>query len=331
MTTQAKKSLMSGMRPTGELHLGNYLGALDNWIQLQEEFNCYFSIVDWHALTTAYKEVDQLEDRIFDMACDWLASGLDPNKCAIFRQSEIKEIAELHLLFSMIIPLSWLERVPTYKDQLQQLKEKEINTYGFLGYPLLQSADILICQAEVVPVGEDQVPHIELTREIGRRFNHLYNTEIFIDPLARLTENKVLPGLDNRKMSKSYKNYIPLSASPDEVLTKVKSMVTDPERIRKDDPGNPYICSVYAYHKIFNTENRAEVEVACKAGSIGCMQCKRMLADKLIELIQPIHERKQDLIQRPDYVRDVLAEGAKKTRIKANETMEKVRKIMGIR
>ena len=331
MTTQTKKSLMSGMRPTGEMHLGNYLGALDNWIQLQDEFNCYFSIVDWHALTTAYKEVDLLEDRIFDMACDWLASGLDPNKCAIFRQSEIKEIAELHLLFSMIIPLAWLERVPTYKDQLQQLKEKEINTYGFLGYPLLQSADILICQAEVVPVGEDQVPHVELTREVGRRFNHLYNTEIFIDPLARLTENKVLPGLDNRKMSKSYKNYIRLSASPDEVLTKVKSMVTDPERIRKDDPGNPYICSVYAYHKIFNTENSAEVESACKSGSIGCMQCKKLLADKLIELIQPIHERKEDLLQRPDYVRDVLAEGAKQTRIKANETMEKVREIMGIK
>ncbi|OEF98494.1 tryptophan--tRNA ligase [Desulfuribacillus alkaliarsenatis] len=330
MQGQTKTTLMSGMRPTGELHLGNYLGALENWVQLQNEYYCYFSIVDWHALTTAYKETDKLEERIFDMACDWLAAGLDPDKCAIFRQSHIKEIAELHLLFSMVIPLSWLERVPTYKDQLQQLKEKEINTYGFLGYPLLQAADILICQAEVIPVGEDQVPHIELTREVGRRFNHLYNTEVFNDPIAKLTENKVLPGLDNRKMSKSYNNYIRLTASPDEVIQKVRSMVTDPNRVRKNDPGNPDVCSAYAYHKIFNASNAVETEQSCKQGSIGCMDCKKALAIQLTELIQPIYEKKQELKNNPDYVYDVLADGAEKTRIVANETMEKVRKIMGI-
>ncbi len=326
----SKKSLMSGMRPTGELHLGNYLGALANWLDLQNEFDCYFSIVDWHALTTAYKETAQLQDRIFDMACDWLAAGLDPDKCAIFRQSDIKEIAELHLLFSMITPLSWLERVPTYKDQLQQLKDKEINNYGFLGYPLLQAVDILICQAGVIPVGEDQVPHIELTREIGRRFNFIYGEEVFIDPLARLTENKVLLGLDNRKMSKSYNNYIPLSASPDVVRAKVRSMVTDPNRIKKDDPGNPEVCSVYAYHKIFNPENAAAIGDQCRAGTIGCMQCKGLLADKLIELIEPIYQRKQELLKNKDYVYAVLDTGAEKTRAKAQETMDQVRRVMGI-
>ncbi|OEH85714.1 tryptophan--tRNA ligase [Desulfuribacillus stibiiarsenatis] len=329
--TDVKKTLMSGMRPTGELHLGNYLGALENWVKLQNEYNCFFSIVDWHALTTAYKEVEQLDMRIFDMACDWLAAGLDPKQCAIFRQSDIKEIAELHLLFSMIIPLSWLERVPTYKDQLQQLKEKEINTYGFLGYPLLQACDILVCQGEVIPVGEDQVPHIELTREIGRRFNHLYNSEVFKDPIAKLTENKVLPGLDNRKMSKSYQNYIRLTASPDEIMQKVRSMVTDPERIRKDDPGNPEVCSVYAYHKIFNTDQAQEVATACKAGTIGCMQCKKILAEKLTLLIQPIYEKKQELVANPDYVKDVLNDGAKKTRAIALQSLEKVRELMGVR
>lgn len=331
MQQELKKTLLSGMRPTGELHLGNYLGALENWVQLQNQYYCYFSIVDWHALTTAYAETGELQNRIHDMACDWLAAGLDPEKCAIFRQSDIKEIAELHLLFSMIIPLSWLERVPTYKDQLQQLKEKEINTYGFLGYPLLQAADILICQAEVVPVGEDQVPHIELTREVARRFNHLYSAEIFNDPLAQLTVHKSLPGLDNRKMSKSYKNYIRLSASPDEVLEKVRSMVTDPGRIRKDDPGNPEVCSVYSYHKIFNTENAAEVEANCRAGSIGCMACKKQLAEMLVVLIQPIYEKKEELKGKPDYIKDVLANGADKTRKVAKETMKKVRDTMGIR
>lgn len=325
-----KKSLMSGMRPTGELHLGNYLGALENWVKLQEDYNCYFSIVDWHALTTAYKEAEYLSDRVFDMTCDWLAAGLDPNKCSIFRQSEIKEIAELHLLFSMIIPLSWLERVPTYKDQLQQLKEKDINTYGFLGYPLLQSADILICQAEAVPVGEDQVPHIELTREVGRRFNHLYQKEIFKDPLALLTENKVLPGLDNRKMSKSYGNYIPLAADPKTVIKKVKSMVTDPNRLRKDDPGNPEVCSVFAYHKIFNTIELTDIEKNCRQGTIGCADCKNKLASKLNILIEPIYNRKQELVNNKTYVYEVLDLGAEKTRAVAVNTLKQVRDVMGI-
>ncbi len=331
MTETTKKSLMSGMRPTGELHLGNYFGALQNFVSLQDEYDCFFSIVDWHALTTAYQEVDQLENRVFELACDWLAAGLDPEKCAIFRQSDIKEIAELHLLLSMIIPLPWLERVPTYKDQLQQLKEKEINTYGFLGYPLLQAADILVCNAEVVPVGEDQLPHIELTREVVRRFNFLYEQDVFVEPAAKLTEFKVLPGLDNRKMSKSYKNYIRMTASPEEVNQKVRTMVTDPNRVRKDDPGNPEICSVYAYHKLFNPEIVDGIGSACRAGTIGCTQCKKQLADTLVEVIQPMHEKKQQLVSNPQYIREVLDEGARKTRIKAHSVMENVRNVLGTR
>lgn len=329
--TQRKLRLMSGMRPTGELHLGNYLGALENWVTLQDEYECYFSVVDLHALTTAYAETEHLQKRMREMVLDWLAAGLDPDKCAIFVQSEIKEIAELHTLFSMVTPLPWLERVPTYKDQLQQLKEKEINTYGFLGYPLLQAADILICQAEVVPVGEDQLPHLELTREVARRFNHLYNAQMFPEPEARLNKIKLLPGLDNRKMSKSYQNYLAMTASTDVINTKVRSMVTDPGRIQKTDPGNPDICAVYAYHKIFNEPNAVDVEQNCKAGTIGCVDCKKRLANVLHDLIGPMHDRKEELLKRPDYVRHILDEGAVKMRKMAQQTIEQVREIMGLK
>jgi tryptophanyl-tRNA synthetase len=236
----ARERIMSGMRPTGSLHLGNYFGALENWIRLQDEYECFFSIVQWHALTTGYEDTSDIKDNIMEMAIDWLSAGLDPERCTIFLQSGVKEIAELHLLLSMIVPLSWLERCPTYKDQLAQLKEKDITTYGFLGYPNLMAADILVHKASVVPVGEDQNPHLELSREIARRFNYIYG-DTFPEPQAKMNQIKVLPGLDGRKMSKSYNNAIALSDSPDTIREKVRQMITDAEKIRKNDPGHPDI------------------------------------------------------------------------------------------
>lgn len=269
-----KKTMLSGMRPTGALHLGNYFGALENWVKLQDEYDCYYFIADWHALTTGYEDTSELKSNINSMVIDWLSAGLDPEKCTIFLQSSVKEHAELHLLFSMMTPLSWLYRCPTYKDQLAQLKDRNITTYGFLGYPCLQAADILMYKAAAVPVGEDQVPHVELTREMARRFNYIFG-EVFPEPQAKLTKAKVLPGTDGRKMSKSYNNTIALSDDPDTVRKKVMSMVTDPARIRKDDPGHPEVCTVFSFHKVFNEEGVADTEAQCRAGSIGCVQCKK--------------------------------------------------------
>ncbi|MGB4648496.1 MAG: tryptophan--tRNA ligase, partial [Acetivibrionales bacterium] len=257
-----KKTMLSGMRPTGALHLGNYFGALENWVKLQDEYDCYYFIADWHALTTGYEDTSELKSNINSMVIDWLSAGLDPEKCTIFLQSSVKEHAELHLLFSMMTPLSWLYRCPTYKDQLAQLKDRNITTYGFLGYPCLQAADILMYKAAAVPVGEDQVPHVELTREMARRFNYIFG-EVFPEPQAKLTKAKVLPGTDGRKMSKSYNNTIALSDDPDTVRKKVMSMVTDPARIRKDDPGHPEVCTVFSFHKVFNEEGVADTEAQC--------------------------------------------------------------------
>src|SRR5690606_20430198 len=242
-TQNGKKVMLSGMRPTGKLHLGNYLGALENWVKLQDEYDCYYFIADWHALTTGYEDTSELKSNINSMVIDWLSAGLDPEKCTIFLQSSVKAHAEMHLLSSWMTPLSWLYRCPTYKDQLAQLKDRNITTYGFLGYPCLQAADILMYKAAAVPVGEDQVPHVELTREMARRFNYIFG-EVFPEPQAKLTKAKVLPGTDGRKMSKSYNNTIALSDDPDTVRKKVMSMVTDPARIRKDDPGHPEVCTV---------------------------------------------------------------------------------------
>lgn len=325
----SKGVILSGMRPTGQLHLGNYFGALDNWINLQNEYTCFYFIADWHALTTGYEDTSEIVGNINELVLDWLSAGLDPEKCTIFLQSRIKEHAELHLLFSMITPLSWLLRCPTYKDQLQQMKDKNITTYGFLGYPCLQAADILIYKADFVPVGEDQLPHLELAREIARRFNFLYG-EVFPEPQPLLTKAKVLPGLDGRKMSKSYGNTISLSESPEDIRKKVTLMITDPARIRKDDPGHPEVCTVYAFHKVFNEEEIPEIEKQCRGGKIGCVQCKRNLADKMVRYLEPIYERRQKLIKNPGRIREILENGSDNAGKIAYRTMEEVQRSMKI-
>jgi tryptophanyl-tRNA synthetase len=324
-----KGTILSGMRPTGALHLGNYFGALENWVKLQDEYNCYFFVADWHALTTGYEDTTQVKNNINDLVVDWISAGLDPDKCTIFLQSSVLEHAELHLLFSMTTPLSWLYRCPTYKDQLNQMKDKNITTYGFLGYPCLQAADILIYKADYVPVGEDQLPHLELTREIARRFNHMYD-EVFPEPDAILTKAKVLPGTDGRKMSKSYNNTIALSDSPDDIRRKVKTMVTDPARIRKDDPGHPEVCTVFSFHKIFNESEVSEIEEQCRAGKIGCVQCKKKLADKMIEHLEPIYKRRQNILKNPGMIKEIIHTGNENAKKVAQKTMEDVRKAMKI-
>ncbi len=322
-----KKRIMSGMRPTGSLHLGNYFGALENWVRLQHEYESYFSIVDWHALTTGYEDTKDLENNSLEIAADWISAGIDPNKSTIFLQSGIKEIAELHLLLSMIVPLSWLERNPTYKDQLNNLDTKNIATYGFLGYPNLQAADILVVRAEVVPVGEDQIPHLELSREIARRFNHIYGN-VFPEPQARMNQIKLLTGTDGRKMSKSYDNSISLSDSPEIINGKIMQMITDTLKIKKDDPGHPNSCSVYGMHKIFNISETQEIFETCEAGKIGCVACKRNLAKKVNEFMAPIYEKRCKLIEDKSSLKEIIHEGTKKVSKEAAITMEIVREKM---
>lgn len=326
-----KKKIASGMRPTGKLHLG-HLSVLENWAALQEEYQCFYFIADWHALTTAFDDTSGILNNVREMTMDWLAAGLDPDKCSIFRQSSVVEHAELHLLLSMIIPNSWLERVPTYKDQVQQFKDqgKDITTYGFLGYPVLMSSDILIYRADAVPIGEDQLPHLELTRELARRFNYLYKTDIMVEPQPLLAKVKLLPGIDNRKMSKSYNNSISISASTEEVKEKVGQMVTDPARIRKDDPGHPEICTVYTYHTFYNPEEKEEIACDCRGGKIGCVACKKKLAGKMDQFIAPIREKRLELEKNPSYVDDVLAEGTRKAKIEVCKTMDMVKEAMHI-
>ncbi len=324
-----KKIVLSGSRPTGTLHLGNYFGALENWVKLQEEYNCYFFIADWHALTTGYEDTSEIKTNIENVVLDFLTSGLDPNKSTIFLQSSMIEHAELHLLFSMITPLSWLLRCPTYKDQLQQMKDKNITTYGFLGYPCLQAADILMYKADYVPVGEDQLPHLEMTREIARRFNFLYGN-VLPEPQPMLTKARVLPGIDGRKMSKSYNNTIAISDTPEDMEKKVLKMITDPERIRKNDPGHPEVCTVYAFHRIFNKEELPYIEKQCKNGEIGCVQCKRKLIAKMKDFMENMHDRRQKLLNSKDVVRDVLVEGNRKAKETALKTINDVRTAMKI-
>jgi len=324
-----KGIILSGMRPTGALHLGNYFGALENWVKLQEDYECYFMVADWHALTTGYEDTTEIKNNITEILTDWLSAGLDPEKCTIFIQSKVKQHAELNLLLGMNTPLSWLYRCPTYKDQISQLKDKNIATYGFLGYPNLMAADIMLYKSDTVPVGEDQVPHLELTREMVRRYNFLYG-EVFPEPKALLTKAKVLPGLDGRKMSKSYNNTIALSDSPDTIRAKVKTMLTDPARIKKDDPGHPEVCTVYAFHKVFNEAEVPEVESCCKAGTIGCVACKKNLANKMVEYLEPIYNRRQEIIQKPDMIREIIEAGTKKATEIAEKTMVDVRASMKI-
>lgn len=324
-----KGRIFSGMQPSGKFHLGNYLGALENWVKLQEEYECFFSIVDWHALTSSYEDTKKLPENIHEMALDWLSGGLDPEKNVIFVQSHVKEHAELHLLLSMMTPLGWLERVPTYKDKLQQLGQqgKEINTYGFLGYPVLQAADIILYKADTVPVGEDQIPHLELAREIVRRFNNFYGS-IFPEPQARLSQAKLLPGIDGRKMSKSYGNEIPFAAHPDELKARVRLMITDPQRVKKSDPGNPDVCTVYTFHKMFSGEETTDIATQCRQASIGCVDCKKRLADRMAVSLADIHVRRQELEKNPGQVREILQYGAERARQVASATLAEVRHAM---
>jgi tryptophanyl-tRNA synthetase len=325
-----RKRVLSGMRSTGKLHLGNYVGALDNWVRMQDEYQCFFEVADWHALTTDYADTSRVKENSLEVALDWLAAGLDPEKSVIFIQSHVPAHAELHLLFSMITPLGWLERVPTYKEQRENIKDKDLGTYGFLGYPVLQSADILIYKADVVPVGEDQVAHVELTREIARRFNGFYG-EVFPEPKSLLTPAPKLPGTDGRKMSKSYGNTILLTDPEPVVRQKLKTMVTDPARVRRSDPGNPDVCPVGDLHKIFSSkETLAKVNEGCRSAGIGCIECKGWAADALVQLLNPMQERRKKFEENPRLAWDILEAGTERARKAAGETMNDVREAMGM-
>jgi tryptophanyl-tRNA synthetase len=318
------------MRPTGKLHLGNYMGALANWVKLQDKYECYFFIADWHALTSDYADPSQISPNTREVILDYLAAGLDPAKSVLFLQSKIQQHAELFLLLSMITPLSWLERVPTYKEQQENLSEKDLSTYGFLGYPLLQAADILLYQPQFVPVGQDQAAHVELTREVARRFNHFYKVdgrEVLPEPQVLLTPSPKLPGTDGRKMSKSYGNTIELTDPEPVVRKKLKTMVTDPARVRRSDPGDPDKCPVGDLHKVFSTpETLAKVYEGCRSAGIGCIECKGWAADALVQILNPIQERRASFNE--GEVNDILNEGTNRARNRAEETMAEVRAAM---
>jgi len=392
--------VLSGMRPTGALHLGHYHGVLKNWVRLQSEYPCLFFVADWHALTTDYEHPGRVEQNAWEMVVDWLAAGVDPNQAILFVQSHIQEHAELHLLLSMMTPLGWLERVPTYKDQMERLKDRDLATYGFLGYPLLQSADILIYRARFVPVGEDQVPHVEMTREIARRFNHLYGREegfedkakaavkkmgtkksrllnelrtkfleggdadalkraqalldeqqnlprgdrerlygwlegggrkILVEPEALLTESARLPGLDGQKMSKSYGNAIGLREAPESVAKKIRTMPTDPARVKRSDPGTPEKCPVWPLHQVYSDEaRRAWVRQGCTTAGIGCLECKQPVIDAVLAELAPMRERAQAYLDDPTLVKSIIADGCERARKLARETMRDVRESMGL-
>ncbi len=392
--------VLSGMRPTGMLHLGHYQGVLKNWVRLQHEHECLFFVADWHALTTHYDDVAVIEQNVWDMVIDWIAAGVDPSRAAMFIQSQVPEHAELHLLLSMMTPLGWLERVPTYKDQQEKLTEKDLSTYGFLGYPLLQSADILIYRANHVPVGEDQVPHIEFTREIARRFNHLFGKEpgfeqkaeaaikklgskkaklyedlrdryqeqgddaaleaaralimesqnialgdrerlfgylegggkvILPEPQALLTEASKMPGLDGNKMSKSYNNTIAMRDDADTVTKKIRTMPTDPARVRRTDPGDPAKCPVWQFHLVYSDDGRRNwVTEGCKSAGIGCLECKQPIIDAVLAEQGPMRERAEPYLEDPTLVRNIVADGCERARDLARETMRDVRESMGL-
>jgi tryptophanyl-tRNA synthetase len=329
MSQARRKVIFSAMQVTGRLHLGNLEGALRNWVRLQDEYELYAGIVDLHSLTTAFEDTSQILENVREAAIDYLAAGLDPEKTAIVVQSWVPQHCELHLLLSMITPVSWLERVPTYKEKREQLHIAS-PSYGLLGYPVLMAADILVYRADVVPVGRDQEPHLELTREICRRFNYLYG-EVFPEPQSLLTEFAVLPGLDGRKMSKSYGNCIYLSDSPEEVRQKISQMFTDPTKLRKNDPGHPDECPVFAYHQGYAADTADEAKRTCEAGELGCVAHKKQLAEILIEELTPLWERRAALVADPAYVDHVLEQGAARAREKTAETMDLVWKAMKLR
>ena len=320
----ARPRILSGMRPTGKLHLGNYLGALQNWVALQDSSENLHMVADWHALTTDYEHVDQIEPNTREMVIDWLAAGIDPEKSPIFIQSHVKEHAELHLLFSMLVTTSRLERNPTVKEQIRDLHLEETVSYGHLGYPVLQAADILLYKANLVPVGEDQVPHVELTREIARKFNSLYG-DVFPVPEAKLTHFPRVPGLDGRRMSKSLGNTVLLSDSPEEIAAKIRTAYTDPKKIRATDPGNPDGCVVFAYHRAFNADQAPLIDQLCRAGQLGCVADKKDLALVLADQLAPFRERRKELEAHPKRVTEALKHGEEKARAIAQRTMAEVR------
>lgn len=326
-----RKRILSGMRPTGWLHLGNLHGALDNWVELQNQYECFFFVADWHALTTDYATPGDIQQNTWDMVLDWLAVGLDPEYATLFIQSDVKEHAELYLLLGMITPLPWLERNPTYKDQQQQLDTKDLSTYGFLGYPVLQAADIIIYKAHGVPVGRDQLPHVELTREIARRFNFMYEREVFPIPDALLTEVPVLPGIDGRKMSKSYGNAIFISEPEENVREKISRMLTDFHRVRRSDPGDPELSTVFAYHKLYSpAEEVREIAEGCRSARMGCVECKKRLTRNMLERLHPLREKRLELERNMGRVKEIIAAGTARARAEAAATISEVRAAVGL-
>ena len=322
-----KKRILSGMRPTGRLHLGHYWGVLQNWVALQDEYDCYFMVADWHALTSEWQNPQAIPKNIREIAADWIACGIDPEKSVIFVQSDVPEHAELHLILSCYTPLGWLERVPTYKEAQQQLAEKGVDNYAFLGYPVLQTADILLYKGDVVPVGEDQLPHLELAREIVRKFHHWYGDGVFPEPAAKLTPTPRLMGLDSRRMSKSFGNTIDLSEDLATVEKKVKGMFTDPNLKKRTDPGNPAVCNVFSFHGMLNTRERhAQIDADCRGAKIGCVECKAELAGKMLDWLRPIQERRKALLAEPGKLDALLARGNERARAVAKATMQEVRK-----
>jgi tryptophanyl-tRNA synthetase len=327
-----KKRVVSGMRPTGRLHLGHLVGALQNWVDLQAQYDCFYFVADWHALTSNYAETAPIVEDALDNVADWIAAGIDPERSTLFVQSLVAEHAELYLLLQMVTPIPWLERVPTYKEQIEQLSDRDLSNLGFLGYPLLQTADVIIYNAHYVPVGEDQVPHLELSREVVRRFHNFYG-DVFVEPQPLLTRTSRLPGLDNRKMSKSYGNTIDLADSADDVVKKVRQMYTDPKRIRADIPGTVEGNPVFTYHEAFNP-NHAEVEdlkTRYRAGKVGDVEVKTKLATAINAMLAPMRERRAAALARPGYLRDVLVDGSRRAQTVARETMERVRAAMKLK
>jgi len=324
----AKQRVLSGMQPSGLLHLGNLMGALDNWRKLQDKYECYYFIADWHALTTNYADTKNIRTYVREMVIDWLAAGLDPEKAVLFQQSLVPEHAVLHVLLSMSTPLPWLERVPTYKEKMDQIQDREMNTYGFLGYPVLQAADILIYKANFVPVGIDQLPHLELTREICRRFDQFYGN-VFPEPQPLMTEYPKLPGTDGRKMSKSYNNTLNLSDTPEIITKKVMAMITDPARVRRQDPGNPDVCPLFSLDRIFAPKEWCDhVNVECRRAGIGCVDDKKELLKHLLAYLKPIQEKRKELVNQPQMITEIIHEGSRKARVIAQKTLAEVYEAM---
>lgn len=329
--TTIQKRVLSGMQPSGLMHLGNYLGAMENWKALQEQYDCYFFVADWHALSTNYADTSRIREFVREMLTDWLAAGIDAARSTVFIQSHVPEHAILHLLLSMMTPISWLERNPTYKEKQEQIKEKDLGTYGFLGYPVLQAADILLYKPDFVPVGKDQLPHLELTRELARRFNDIYKTRVFPEPKEHLTKFPKVLGTDGRKMSKSYHNTINLSDQEPVVRQKLKTMVTDPARVRRTDPGNPDICPVYEFHKIYSTTDvQEQINKDCRTAAIGCIDCKKQVAEKMVEQLTPVWDARAKLTQDPSQIDAIVEAGSKKASEVAKATLHEVNEAMKI-